>query len=93
MLALHVSMTPCCTGSRSHRGTSDYAVVGNTSLLQPEVISLETAGDLARKAAHVQSFRALQAGSVNLGLFAPLSLLSGVLLLVGFLLYRRTMDY
>ena len=41
----------------------------------------------------VQSFRALQAGSVNLGLFAPLSALSGALLVVGFLMYRRTMEY
>ena len=41
----------------------------------------------------VQSFRALQAGSVNLTLFIPLSALSGVLMLVGFLLYKRTMNY
>jgi ABC-2 type transport system permease protein len=41
----------------------------------------------------VQSFRALQAGTVNLALFAPLSGLSGALMVVGFLLYRRTMEY
>lgn len=41
----------------------------------------------------VQSFRTLQAGSVNLVLFAPLGGLSLALLGVGFLLYRRTMSY
>jgi len=41
----------------------------------------------------VQSFRALQAGTVNLGLFVPLSALSGALMVVGFVLYRRTMEY
>ena len=41
----------------------------------------------------VQSFRALQAGAVNLVLFAPLSGLTGALMVAGFLLYRRTMEY
>jgi ABC-2 type transport system permease protein len=41
----------------------------------------------------VQSFRALQAGSVNVGLFVPLTALSGALMVVGFVLYRRTMNY
>jgi len=41
----------------------------------------------------VQSFRALQAGTVNLPLFLPLTALSGGLMVVGFLLYRRTMNY
>ena len=41
----------------------------------------------------VQSFRSLQAGSVDLALFVPLSALSGALMAVGFLLYRRTMNY
>ena len=41
----------------------------------------------------VQSFRSLQAGSVDFGLFLPLSALSGALMVAGFLLYRRTMNY
>lgn len=41
----------------------------------------------------VQSFRALQAGSVDFSLFVPLSALSGALMVVGFVLYRRTMEY
>ncbi len=41
----------------------------------------------------VQSFRALQAGSVNVGLFAPLTALSLLLLCLGFVLYRRTMEF
>ncbi|HUK79529.1 MAG TPA: hypothetical protein VLU91_02570 [Nitrososphaerales archaeon] len=41
----------------------------------------------------VQSFRSLQAGSVDLGLFLPLSALSVALMVVGCLLYRRTMEY
>jgi ABC-2 type transport system permease protein len=41
----------------------------------------------------VQSFRALQAGSVDFGLFLPLTALSGALMAVGFVLYRRTMEY
>jgi ABC-type polysaccharide/polyol phosphate export permease len=41
----------------------------------------------------VQSFRALQAGSVDLALFAPLSTLSGFLIVAGFVFYRRTMEY
>ena len=41
----------------------------------------------------VQSFRSLQAGSVDFSLFLPLSALSGALMVAGFLLYRRTMNY
>jgi ABC-2 type transport system permease protein len=41
----------------------------------------------------VQSFRALQSGSVDLPLFGPLAGLSLALMAVGFLLYRRTMNY
>jgi ABC-2 type transport system permease protein len=41
----------------------------------------------------VQSFRTLQAGTVNLSLFVPLSGLSVALMGVGFVLYRRTMNY
>jgi ABC-2 type transport system permease protein len=41
----------------------------------------------------VQSFRALQMGSVDFPLFGPLAGLSLLLMAVGFLLYRRTMNY
>ncbi len=41
----------------------------------------------------VQSFRALQMGNVDLSLFVPLSGLSVALLVVGFVFYRRTMNY
>ena len=41
----------------------------------------------------VQSFRTLQMGSVDLGLFIPLTALSAGLMAVGFVLYRRTMNY
>ena len=41
----------------------------------------------------VQSFRALQTGSVDPPLFAPLTGLSLALMVVGFVLYRRTMNY
>ncbi len=41
----------------------------------------------------VQSFRTLQLGIVDLSLFVPLSGLSLALMAVGFLLYRRTMNY
>jgi ABC-type polysaccharide/polyol phosphate export permease len=41
----------------------------------------------------VELFRALQTGTVDVALFAPLSGLSGALMLAGFLLYRRTMNY
>ncbi len=41
----------------------------------------------------VQSFRTLQVGTVDLSLFVPLSGLSLALMAVGFLLYRRTMNY
>jgi len=61
-----------------------------SSILPPAVAAVSAFNPMTWA---VQSFRALQAGSVNLGLFVPLSALSGVLLLVGFLLYRRTMNY
>ena len=41
----------------------------------------------------VQSFRALQQGNVDFGLFVPLGGLSAILLFIGFLFYRRTMVY
>ncbi len=41
----------------------------------------------------VQSFRSLQAGSVDTSLFVPLAGLSAGLMAVGFFLYRRTMEY
>jgi len=41
----------------------------------------------------VQSFRALQGGTVDLTLFVPLAALSGGLMAAGFLIYRRTMNY
>jgi ABC-2 type transport system permease protein len=41
----------------------------------------------------VQSFRSLQAGTVDFGLFVPLSALSAGLFLLGYFLYRRTMNY
>ena len=41
----------------------------------------------------VQAFRSLQAGTVNLSFFVPLSGLSLALMAVGFALYRRTMNY
>ena len=41
----------------------------------------------------VQSFRALQVGTVDVGLLVPLGGLSGALLVAGFILYRRTMVY
>lgn len=41
----------------------------------------------------VQSFRALEGGRVDVGLFVPLTGLSAALLVVGFFMYRRTMEY
>jgi ABC-2 type transport system permease protein len=41
----------------------------------------------------VQSFRALQSGTVDVALLVPLCGLSGALLAVGFFMYRRTMNY
>lgn len=61
-----------------------------TSILPPAVAVVSEFNPMTWA---VQSFRALQAGSVNLPLFIPLSGLSGVLLVAGFLLYRRTMEY
>lgn len=61
-----------------------------TSILPPAVAVVSEFNPMTWA---VQSFRALQAGSVNLPLFIPLSGLSGALLVAGFLLYRRTMEY
>jgi len=61
-----------------------------SSILPPAVAAVSAFNPMTWA---VQSFRALQMGSVNLGLFVPLSALSGALLLAGFLLYRRTMNY
>jgi len=41
----------------------------------------------------VQAFRGLQTGTVEVGLLLPLGGLSAVLLLMGFLFYRRTMEF
>jgi ABC-2 type transport system permease protein len=41
----------------------------------------------------VQLFRGLQQGTVNVGLFVPLGGLSAMLLFVGYLFYRRTMNF
>ncbi len=41
----------------------------------------------------VQSYRALQTGVVEVALLLPLAALSGVLILTGYLFYRRTMEY
>ena len=61
-----------------------------SSILPPAVAAVSAFNPMTWA---VQSFRALQAGSVNLSLFVPLSGLSAALLAVGFLLYRRTMEY
>lgn len=41
----------------------------------------------------VQSFRVLQHGAVDLSLFVPLTGLSALLLMAGYLFYRRSMEY
>jgi ABC-type polysaccharide/polyol phosphate export permease len=41
----------------------------------------------------VQAFRGMQTGNVDLALFAPLGGLSALLLVAGYVLYRRTMEY
>ena len=41
----------------------------------------------------VNSFRALQMGTVDAALLAPLAAISGGLMVAGFILYRRTMNY
>ncbi len=61
-----------------------------SSILPPAVAAVSAFNPMTWA---VQSFRALQAGSVNLGLLAPLAGLSGALMVVGFMLYRRTMNY
>jgi ABC-type polysaccharide/polyol phosphate export permease len=61
-----------------------------SSILPPAVAAVSVFNPMTWA---VQSFRALQAGTVNVSLFAPLSALSGALMVVGFLLYKRTMRY
>jgi len=61
-----------------------------SSILPPAVAAVSAFNPMTWA---VQSFRALQAGAVNLPLFLPLTALSGGLMVVGFLLYRRTMNY
>ena len=61
-----------------------------SSILPPAVAAVSAFNPMTWA---VQSFRALQAGSLDLTLFVPLSALSGALLMAGFLLYRRTMNY
>ena len=61
-----------------------------SSILPPAVAAVSAFNPMTWA---VQSFRALQAGTVNLPLFLPLTALSGGLMVVGFLLYRRTMNY
>ncbi|MDE1858123.1 MAG: ABC transporter permease [Thaumarchaeota archaeon] len=61
-----------------------------SSILPPEVAAVSAFNPMTWA---VQSFRALQAGTVDLALLAPLGGLSAALLAVGFLMYRRTMNY
>ena len=60
------------------------------SILPPVVATLSSLNPMTWA---VQAFRSLQAGTVALGLFLPLSGLSGLLLLAGFLFYRRSMEF
>lgn len=61
-----------------------------SSILPPAVAAVSAFNPMTWA---IQSFRTLQAGSVNLTLFVPLTALSVALMLTGFSLYRRTMDY
>ena len=61
-----------------------------SSILPPAVGTLSNFNPMTWA---VQSFRVLQTGTVDFGLFVPLSLLSAMLLAAGFLAYRRTMEY
>ena len=61
-----------------------------SSILPPAVAAVSAFNPMTWA---VQSFRALQAGNVNLPLFGPLAGLSLALMAVGFVLYRRTMNY
>ncbi|MDE1852394.1 MAG: ABC transporter permease [Thaumarchaeota archaeon] len=61
-----------------------------SSILPPAVAAVSAFNPMTWA---VQSFRALQAGSVDLALFVPLTALSAALMAAGFLLYRRTMNY
>lgn len=60
------------------------------SILPPEVAAVSAFNPMTWA---VQSFRALQTGMVDLGLFVPLCGLSAALIGAGFVLYRRTMEY
>ena len=61
-----------------------------SSILPPAVAAVSSFNPMTWA---VQSFRALQGGTVDVGLFVPLTALSGALMVVGFALYRRTMNY
>jgi ABC-2 type transport system permease protein len=61
-----------------------------SSILPPAVAAVSSFNPMTWA---VQAFRGLQAGTVDLALFAPLGALSALLLLAGYLLYRRTMNY
>ncbi len=61
-----------------------------SSILPPAVLLVSNLNPMTWA---VQSFRALQAGAVDAALISPLAALSLALLLVGFLFYRRTMEY
>jgi ABC-2 type transport system permease protein len=61
-----------------------------SSILPPAVGALSNFNPMTWA---VQSFRVLQTGTVDFGLFVPLTLLSALLLLAGFVAYRRTMEY
>ena len=60
------------------------------NVLPPVVAALSTFNPMTWA---VQSFRTLQHGTVDFGLLAPLAGLSGLLVLTGFLFYRRTMEH
>lgn len=61
-----------------------------SSILPPAVAAVSAFNPMTWA---VQSFRALQTGTVDVGLLVPLSALSVLLLGAGFALYRRTMSY
>ena len=61
-----------------------------SSILPPAVAAVSAFNPMTWA---VQSFRALQVGTIDLGLFVPLTALSAGLMVVGFALYRRTMNY
>ena len=60
------------------------------NILPPAVATVATFNPMTWA---VQALRGLQTGTVNLFLFAPLGGLSAALLFIGFLFYRRTMEF